>query len=301
MRLTLSSRLPLVTGLIGAALSAGCVDIVATGSQTPVDRQEKRFQVSGRPEVVLSTFDGSIEVRPWDRPEVLVEIEKYAVSKESADDIEVVAAQDGNRVSVEARLRDSSRHLGFSININRSARLIVSVPASADLIASSGDGSIDVERVAGRIELRSGDGSINGRELTGELRLHTGDGSIRLEGIEGTMDATTGDGTIVAQGTLSKVRARTGDGSVNIHANSGSAVKEDWSISTGDGSVTLELPDAFDAEIDAHTGDGSVSVRGAAVSNTIEKSKRSMRGTLGNGGRALRVRTGDGAIVVRRS
>jgi DUF4097 and DUF4098 domain-containing protein YvlB len=299
MPVTSSSRLPLLTAAAALLLAPGCVDIVATGSLALVEREEKRFAVSGRPEVALATFDGSIEVRPWDRNEVLVEVEKYALTSEAATDIEVVAEQSGNRVSVEARLRKQPRHFGF--NINRSARLIVSVPATSDLVATSGDGSIDVERIAGRIELRSGDGSIRGRALTGELRLKTGDGSIRLEDIDGSMDASTGDGSIVAQGTMSTVRARSGDGSVNIQLDSGSVAKDDWNISTGDGSVTLELPEEFDAEIDAYTGDGTVSVHGAALSNTIEKSKRSMRGRLGNGGRNVRVRTGDGSIVLRRS
>jgi DUF4097 and DUF4098 domain-containing protein YvlB len=299
MPVSSSPRLPFLAVSAAFLLSAGCVDIVATGSLALVDREERRFEVSGRPDVALSTFDGSIEVRPWDRNEVLVEIEKYALTSEAAAEIEVVMEQNGNRVSVEARLRKPRRH--FDFNLNRSTRLIVSLPATSDLVASSGDGSIDVERIAGRIELRSGDGSIRGRALSGELRVQTGDGSIRLEDIEGSMDVSTGDGSIVAQGTMSTVRARSGDGSVNIQLDSGSVAKEDWNISTGDGSVTLDLPEAFDAEIDAHTGDGAVSVRGAALSNTIERSKRSMRGTLGNGGHNVRVRTGDGSIVLRRS
>ena len=62
----------------------------------------------------------------------------------------------------------------------RSARLIISVPAASDLQARSGDGSLDVEGLTGRIELFTGDGSDPGNRLGGELRLGTGDGSIRL-------------------------------------------------------------------------------------------------------------------------
>jgi hypothetical protein len=73
----------------------------------------------------------------------------------------------------------------------------------------------------------------------------------------------------------------------------------DWNITTGDGSVTLELPEHFDAELDARTGDGRVSIDGD-LSETVESSRRSVRGRLGTGGRALRLRTGDGSIMLRR-
>jgi DUF4097 and DUF4098 domain-containing protein YvlB len=275
------------------------VDIVATGSARFIDREEKRFAVSGRPNVTLSTFDGSIEVRPWDRAEVLVEIEKYAPSQEAAADIEVLAQQNGDTINLDVRVRKGAHHIGF--HFNRSARLVVSVPASSDLQATSGDGSIDVERLAGAIELRSGDGSISGRDLSGEVRAQTGDGSVRLEDVAGTLDIGTGDGSIVATGQLSAVRARSGDGSVTVRAERGSTAREDWNISTGDGSVTLELPDGFDAELDAHTGDGTVSVRDDALSDVVESRRRSVRGRLGAGGRSIRVRSGDGTITLRRS
>src|SRR6185503_19169234 len=101
------------------------------------------------------------------------------------------------------------------------ARLIVLVPASSDVGAKSGDGSIDIERITGRLQLRSGDGSIRGTRLGADVSAHTGDGSITLGG------------------KLAGVRARSGDGSVTIHADPGSVPTGDWDIVTGDGSVTL--------------------------------------------------------------
>src|SRR5262245_45914952 len=80
----------------------GCVDLAsATIDARYVEREEKRFTVSGKPDVHLSTFDGSIEIRPWDRPEVQVIVEKRATSKEVAAEIEIKTAQEGNRVTVE--------------------------------------------------------------------------------------------------------------------------------------------------------------------------------------------------------
>jgi hypothetical protein len=176
MRIPRFSRGWLALSTLALALAgSGCVDIVATGGMGYVEREEKRFTMDGRPDVSVATFDGSIAVRSWDRPEVLVEVEKYALDRDLVADIEVLSEQSGNRVTVEVRLKRTRRGWG----VHRGARLIVSMPEAGDLQATSGDGSIDVEHITGRVELRSGDGSIRGRVLSGDIRARTGDGSIR--------------------------------------------------------------------------------------------------------------------------
>ena len=64
-------------GVLAALLAApGCVDIIGADLNKYVERDEKHFAVAGRPEVALATFDGSIEIRPWDKADVQVVIEK---------------------------------------------------------------------------------------------------------------------------------------------------------------------------------------------------------------------------------
>jgi hypothetical protein len=298
-RLQLWLRLGAVGFLVAA--SSACVDIVGSDLGRFVDRQEKRFSTTGTPDIDLSTFDGSVEIRPWDKSEVLVVVEKRAHNKADADAIEVHAEQSGQHITVDAKIPERDRVFGLSWHTSRSARLIVSAPASSNIAAKSGDGAIDIERMTGRVALRSGDGSIRGRDLHGDLTAHTGDGSITLDRVNGALDVDTGDGSISASGTFSRVHARSGDGGVTIHANQGSAATGDWDIVTGDGSVMLELPDGFSGELDAHTGDGGIRLRDVTVSNaTGEMTKNTVRGTLGAGGRAVRLRTGDGSITLRR-
>jgi hypothetical protein len=289
-------------GLSAAVLlSSGCVDMIAVDTPRYLETEEKRFAVSGRPELSLTTFDGAIEVRTWDRPEVLVVVEKRGVDRDAVRGIEVTAEQSGNRIRVNANVPVRDRGTGFRFSLNRTARLVVSMPMSADVHATSGDGSVDIEHVAGRVEMRSGDGTIRGRSLTGDVRAQTGDGSINLEGIDGILDVTTGDGRIAARGKFSSVRARTGDGSVVVQAEPGSLSAQDWDINTGDGGVTLELPEDFGAELDARTGDGRIVVTDLALSQDGPRHGRNaVRGRLAAGGRLVRVRTGDGSIILRR-
>ncbi len=284
-----------------ALLVAGPACVVIGGNQARyVEREDKRFAVTGKPDVSLSTFDGPIEIRVSDRPEVLVTIEKRAWNKKAAAGMDVRTEQDGNHIVVDVRLPKAAHVFAFGFS-SASAKLIVTMPASADVHATSGDGSIDVERVNGALDLRSGDGSIHGRNLTGDVTLHTGDGSIKLEQIAGTLDADTGDGSITVDGALKGLRARSGDGNVTIRAAAGSATDADWSITTGDGSVVLELVDGFGAELDAHTGDGAIAMRDVTLSNVSGQiGKSSVRGRLGEGGRVVKIRTGDGSITLRR-
>jgi hypothetical protein len=294
----LSSFRPGVAGLmLAAAAGTGCVEVVAVDGIHYIDRQEKRFTVESRPDLTVSTFDGSIEVRPWNQPEVLVVIERRAATKEDAESIDVRIQQDGDRIAVAVRHPDRA----FDWIGGRSARLIVNAPAGTDLTARSGDGSVDVEGLTGRIALNTGDGSIRASRLAGELRFGTGDGSIRVSEASGTLAAQTGDGSVSVEGALSGVTVRTGDGRVNLVASPGSVTTDDWSISTGDGSVTVAVPDAFSADLDAHTGDGRISVEDLSISNVTGRiAKNRLRGQLGAGGRPLRIRTGDGSITLRK-
>jgi hypothetical protein len=283
---------------LAAGLASGCVNVVAVDGAHYVDRQEKRFTIQGKPELRVSTFDGSIEVRPWDQPDVLVVIERRAATKESAERLDIRVEQDGDRITVAVRHPD---HAFDWLSGGRSARLIVSAPAASNLTARSGDGAVDVEGLTGRIELFTGDGSIRGSRLAGELKLATGDGSIRVNEASGTLTAQTGDGSVNVEGALSGVNVRTGDGTVTLVASLGSSATDDWTISTGDGSVTVALPDAFSADLDAHTGDGRIAVEDLTISEVTGRMARNrIRGQLGAGGRTLRIRTGDGSITLRK-
>jgi DUF4097 and DUF4098 domain-containing protein YvlB len=292
----LSGLLLVVSGLS----AAGCV--VGVDSQALVVRDEKRFSVKGTPEVHLTTFDGAIEVRSWDKSDVLVEIEKRGATRDVVDALQVRASQNGNRIELEVKQPRTEGFSGIGFHRSTSAKLIVSVPRNTNLIATSGDGSIRIDGVAGKLALHTGDGSIRANDVAGELTLKTGDGSITVDGAEGRLELETGDGGVNVAGKLASVKLRTHDGSIVYRAESGSEMRDDWDISTGDGGVTLYLPRDFSADVDAETGDGSIHDElNVPSSARREDERRTLRGRLGDGGKVLRIRTGDGSIRLRES
>ena len=285
--------------LCGSVFIGACV--VSVDSQAQIAREEKRFTVRGVPDVTLTTFDGAIELQASDRDEVVVEIEKRAATKEAVDALEVAATQQGNSISVEVKQPRSETFSGIGFNQSASARLIVSVPRRVNISARTGDGSIRLDGLTGRLELRTGDGSIRVADASGDLRLHTGDGSITVERTEGTLDLDTGDGGVNVSGKLSAVKMHTGDGSIVYRVEPGTVMSDAWDITTGDGGISLYIPSSFDAELDARTGDGSIANDVSIAAESSGEHRRSLRGRLGNGGKTLRLRTGDGAIRLKAS
>ena len=51
----------------------------------------------------MTTFDGSIQIQSWDKPDVLVEIEKRGPTREAVDALEIKTSQDGNTIELEVK------------------------------------------------------------------------------------------------------------------------------------------------------------------------------------------------------
>lgn len=286
---------------------AGCE--VNLNSEGIVSRETKRYTISGTADVQLDTFDGSIEVHSWDRNEVEIEIEKRAMEQALVDDMKVTAEQDGDRVVIKIAepRRSDSGGVQIGVHFSPTARLRVALPRNAQLTASSGDGSLAVEDVNGKISLRTADGSIRVTRLTGDITLRTADGAIRVDRAEGKLDVETEDGSITIEAKPSSLRARTADGTIRLEVQPDSVMSDDWDVQTSDGSVVLTLPDGFNGLLDAETRDGSVRTDHAALrreqrageeGESREERRRTLRASLGSGGRTFRVRTGDGTIRI---
>lgn len=295
-----------------ALVATGALAVAAGGCELNLETEgitateTRTFQVSGQPDVVVQTFDGSIEVHSWDRDTIEVEIEKRAMEQKLIDEIKISAEQDGDRIVLKVTGPDREGFRGITVGnrVSPTARLRVALPRMSNLQASSGDGSIAVEDVSGKVTLDTEDGSVRAARLSGEIRVRSGDGTIRMEKVEGRLDLETTDGSITLDAKPTVLRGRTGDGSIRVHVAPDTTMVEDWELTTGDGSITLTLPPSFNAELDAESGDGSVHSSHPGI-RTEERSgsdrqerRRSLRATMGAGGKVFRVRTSDGSVRI---
>jgi DUF4097 and DUF4098 domain-containing protein YvlB len=253
------------------AALAGLALVALVASPARGDEWSHQYPIERRPDVHVKTDDGSVRVESGagTRVDARVTTEGWRIAP---GEVTVTESQTGDRVDIEVRLPKG--HFGTG---HRSIDVLLHVPKEADLEVSTGDGSI------------TADG------LQGEIRLHTGDGSIRGAGLAGRLRADTGDGSMDVRGRFDVLDLRTGDGGIDAAAEAGSKVESAWSLRSGDGSVTLRVPEDLGAELDAQTGDGSISLdKAVTVKGTVRE--HSVRGTLGPGGPPLQIHTGDGSI-----
>lgn len=308
MRLTVTACV-----LVATTGFAGCeVNLQTEGLSA---RETKTFKVTGQPQLVLDTFDGAIELHSWDRPEVEVEIEKRAMEQVLLDEIKITTEQKGDVITLKVTgpTRQQFRGVTVGVHISPTARLRVAVPRNSNIQATSGDGSIRAEAVEGKLLLTTVDGSVVGSRLGGELKIRSGDGSIRLDHVTGTLDLETTDGTIVLDDAKPSVlKARTGDGSIRVELEADTTMTDNWDLTTSDGTVILTLPGLFNAELDAETSDGAVrtthplldddraELRDGEGREERRERRRALRSKVGEGGKILRIRTGDGSIRIER-
>lgn len=292
------SSLPHVT-LLSTLLASGACSI-NVDNQGHIVRDEKRYVVEGIADLNLTTFDGAIEVRGWDRNEVTIEIEKRAQDKDATDRIQVTTEQKGSTITVDVRYSGSASYIGIGTFTSPTARLIVNAPRRVNVNARSGDGSILVDRIEGRLELKTSDGTVRATETAGVLLVESGDGSIQIEDVTGRVEARTDDGTVRVSGMPSALRVRSGDGSIVLRIRRGAAMTEDWVITTSDGSIVAELPEGFSAMVDAEPGSGDRARTDLEMTDMVggTREQRSLRGKLGAGGRTMTLRSGDGSIRI---
>jgi hypothetical protein len=292
--------------LIAAASVAATACTIDVQGEEAVLRDQKRLQVTGTPNLTVRTFDGTLEFRSWDQPEIVIDIERRAATEADARDIRIDVTDNDGDILIEAKhpnRRGFLEHMGPSPRV----RMIVAVPRQLNLEARTGDGAIMARDLDGRIELSTGDGSVRLQGIRGRMTIRTGDGAITASELQGSVTVSTGDGSVMLSGRLDDLSARTGDGAIDVNVLPGSTMRGDWNVSTGDGGVKILLPPDFNADIQATTGDGGIATTGVTLASSSrpddqerqrERRRRELRGRVGSGGEMLTVRTGDGSVDI---
>jgi DUF4097 and DUF4098 domain-containing protein YvlB len=276
--------------MTGLALTLGF------GALAQGDDWSRQYAVKGRPEVVVKTDDGSVQVEVGDKGGIEARVETVGW-KIAEGEVSITESQTGDRVSLEVKIPRLAWGDHHGLTGRRSITVTLRVPRDADLDVRTGDGAVSVASLAGRVAVSTGDGSIGVEGASGEIRLQTGDGAINAFGIVGRVRAQTGDGHVKVRGRFEALDVQTGDGGIDVEAETGSKMTQEWSLRTGDGGVRLRVPPDFGAELVAHTGDGGI-VLDLPITVSGRMGRNDVRGQLGGGGPALRVNTGDGSIRI---
>jgi putative adhesin len=153
---------------------------------------------------------------------------------------------------------------------------------------------------AGRMHVRNNDVQVEFvLKLPANVSLvaRTVNGSIEADGLGGNLEAYTVNGSVRLE-ARGYARAETVNGS--IRATLG---KVDWkeplSFKTVNGSVRVSLPASANASVRVETVNGGI--ENEFSMSDIQKTRRSLSGTIGNGGRELQIKTVNGSVALRRA
>ena len=224
----------LVSSEIAGAMLAVLFLANPAGAQTR--RFERHFTVQGKPVITVQNATGRIQVRAWDKQEVLIAGQKASSS------VQVDTEQVGNRIEVVTHV--------ISGNSNPEALRAdydISVPVESELQVRSDSGNVTVDSVHGDMSFDTVAADLALQDVEGYLVVKSIGGSTICTRCAGRFDATSISGNFqLLQPTMDNVRVQTSSGNILFDGgfmNRGIYVLKNYS---GTIEVRFSSSDSFD-------------------------------------------------------
>ena len=187
-----------------AGLFSALLPLALLGAAAPAyaHHMEKTFTVEGRPVVTIRNAQGRIQVKSWQRSEVVI------VADHTSNRVEVDAEQRGNQIELLTHLLDENVSPA-----EMAADYTISVPEETELQIKNDSGSVYVERVYGDLTIDTVAATVEVQEISGYLAVRTVGGSFLCRRCAGRVDFSSISGSAqLLQPMLSSVRAQTNSG-----------------------------------------------------------------------------------------
>jgi hypothetical protein len=259
--------------------------------------------------LTVRNHNGPIEVRPATGTQVELRAEKRArygnftdvafdISTGSRGDVKICSTFRSNDPCDDDEGRrswnsDEDWRRGVTV------MMTLLVPRGAQVRVATGNGAVSVERVGGEVNAATGNGRVSVLNTDGAVKVATGNGDVEVREAKGAVRVSTGNGRVTVSTAQGPVEAHSGNGDIDVRMT---ALKpsEDMTFSTGSGDVRVTLPTDYSGELDATTGNGSIS---SDFDLKLEgrMSPRRVRATIGTGGARLRLTTGNGGLELRKA
>jgi len=126
--------------------------------------------------------------------------------------------------------------------------------------------------------------------IFGDIHVAGASAPLKIRTVSGDVDVETAEGPVNAGSVNGDVHAR-----IRGFADTGEV-----SITTVNGSATLELPATLDADVEANTINGAISTD-YPLAVTGKFTKHSLKGTLGRGGRDVHITTVNGSVQLKKA
>jgi hypothetical protein len=181
--------------------------LLFSAGSTMAQRTEKHFKVEARPVITVHNPNGTITVKAWTKPEVMVS------ANQTTGQVEVDAEQTGNRVDIMTRqLADAGPddfRADYEIRVPQDAELQIHDDSGAVTVANVlGDmnvetvgAGVDLEDAAGYLTVKTVGGSFQCLRCAGRLEVSSISGNFRFVDIRTyNLRAQTSSGNILFSG-----------------------------------------------------------------------------------------------------
>jgi DUF4097 and DUF4098 domain-containing protein YvlB len=258
-----------------------------TGCNFPKFSATKDFEtsitVNSPVEVIVSTFNGSIEVNPSESNEIqlVAHMKAFGESQEQAESRleSLVPSVDTQEKSVTIRCEKPGDAM-FSMD---SVSLELKIPPTWPLRLTTSNGIVTSTGSRSPLTVKTSNGQIKVINAIGNIELQTSNGAVSIEDSMGRVQAESSNGSIkLVQCTL--------DGNSQLD--------------TSNGAISVALRQTDSISIDARTSNGSIKFDEKAV-DVKKKSSTKLQGVLrgesSNGAPtiALELKTSNGSISIK--
>lgn len=240
----------------------------------------------------LSSVNGPVSIEPSNDNQVHVRAQKI-VTRGDVTDVAFQVVESGGDVRICALWRrDTCDEDGLHSRRNDDdedrndrrdvrVRFTVRVPAGVRVSAGTVNGEMRVRDVSSDVKASTVNGLVEVRNVGGEVNANTVNGRVEVSTRSGPVNANTVNGDIdVSLGSLAR------DGAMRFR--------------TVNGSVTVETPSALDANVSMETMHGSIT-SDWPVQLSGKFGPRHAEGTIGRGGRIIRMTTLNGSVELRKA
>lgn len=297
------SRLSMIAFAAGAAFApAGAGAQQATGrgdsafvwtGRIPAGARLTVHASQGRIEVLAASGE-TAEVRAVKRGRGDQDAIAFRVVREGDDVVVCAVSDDEDACDADGVHRERRRRNRDEPSTDFTIRL----PRGVHVAANSGNGEVTVSGATADVEAHSGNGEVHVGAGAREVEATSGNGEVEVEAATGPVTARSGNGDVHVATAAGPVSATSGNGDVIVRMSSVPET-DDMEFRTGNGTVRLHVPANFRGQIDASMGHGRFATD---FPITLEGrfSPQRLRGTIGGGGRRVRLSSGNGDIEIRK-
>jgi hypothetical protein len=298
-------------------ITVAALTLLAAGplsGQDIVGRADKTFTLSESVAaggwVRVATFNGRIEITSGGSGPVEIravkdvrrgEIEDigFVVRREKGGLTICAVWDDGDECNEDGGYHGINRGRDWSRNHQGQVDFTIQIPAGTRVRAGSGNGDVRISGAGAEVIASTGNGRVNIAGSSGEVHASTGNGDVTVQDATGPVEVSTGSGAVRVVTSTGPVSANSGNGDIDVSIGKLDRVP-DMSFTTGNGQVRLTLPSGLGAELDASTGNGSVTTDFPVTLRSGRLDPSRLRGTLGSGGGRLTISSGNGDVEILR-